>query len=75
MVGDEDSRSEQIDHAIVRYLQAVETGDASSREKVQIEYPDLASQLSEFLTQQASVTLAVCDSPVTPEPKREPTVG
>lgn len=56
MTGDQDPHSEQLDQIIAAYLQAVETGNAPSREQLLAEHPELAEPLKDFFTQHDAPT-------------------
>lgn len=63
MTGDQDPHSQKLDRIIAAYLQAVETGNAPSREQLLAEYPELAAQLKEFFTQHEAMHRAATRSP------------
>src|SRR5262245_33833662 len=56
---EDDLPSARLDEVIGEYLAAQERGQAPSREQLLAEYPDLATDLAEFLNDQARFDAAV----------------
>ena len=66
MTDDRDPRSHKLNEIIAEYLQAVENGEASSRDELLAQHPELADQLRAFLDQHDQLRQAMPAAPDAP---------